>query len=411
MIHGVPQEGIARKPVAACFEIFDIDPLGHQGKDVNGTFSHTHVVHVVRQYVPNIGGLEDVVRNLARCQKDRFASLKIVTLDRLFNDPKRALARSQMIDGIEVVRIPFGGSSRYPLAPKVFQAAAGADLIHVHGVDFFFDAFAMSSLWNRTPLVATTHGGFFHTRNHALLKKIWFRTLTRFSANRYQALACCSASDLELFAAIAPQRAVLVENGVDLEKFGDAAARESRKGLVTIGRFSRNKHLERLLDVLACLRDRDAGWQLDIIGAESDLSAAEIGEMASAHGVRDGLRVLTGLSDKAIRHTLARSSLFVSASEYEGFGLALIEAMSAGLLPVVHPNTAFRSLADRHDLICLSDFAAPKETAAAILQRWQVAQDAPQLRAQIMKEVSRYSWQTTSAEYDRLYARALRRPG
>ena len=64
------------------------------------------------------------------------------------------------------------------------------------------------------------------------------------------------------------------------------------------------------------------------------------------------------------------STLAVSASEYEGFGLSIVEGMSVGLLPVLHDNAAFREThrLSQSGLIC--DFGQPREAAAAFL-RWR----------------------------------------
>ena len=48
------------------------------------------VVHVVRQYPPRLGGLEDAVSSLAACQRAAGLRVRVVTLDTLF---KRTLAR------------------------------------------------------------------------------------------------------------------------------------------------------------------------------------------------------------------------------------------------------------------------------------------------------------------------------
>eukprot|EP01036_Dinobryon_divergens_P045406 gene45406-60663_t len=180
---------------------------------------HPLIVHVVRQYSPSRGGLEDVVANLSSNLLDNGYRVRVVTLDRLFREPEKTLPAHAMAGNVEVVRIPWRGSSRYPIAPQVFRHIRDADLVHVHGVDFFFDALAWTRMLHRKPLVATTHGGFFHTKKFANLKKIWFSTVTRLSAFAYRSVICCSQSDLEMFRKIAAERAALIENGVDLVKF------------------------------------------------------------------------------------------------------------------------------------------------------------------------------------------------
>lgn len=365
------------------------------------------IVHVVRQFKPMVGGLEDVVFNLARHQFDRFRSVRVVTLDRLFSAPDKKLPKHETIEGIEVTRIPFSGSKRYPLAPQIFKAVGGADLVHVHAIDFFFDALAVGCWIHGRPMVATTHGGFFHTQKYAALKKIWFNSLTRLSVSQYEGIACCGESDLALFRPLAPAKCQLIENGVDLQKYGNAASEFPIKRLVTVGRFSVNKRLDRVLNAVKALYEQDASWQLDIIGSPSDLSADDLKKMVSGRGLTDNVQVHTGLTDLQVRDVFKEASLFLSASEYEGFGLVLIEALSAGLLPIVQENDAFQSLAKHHATVSLTDFSDAQSAALSVSNAFARLQKSPEVRDVGINSAKRHGWERVSVQYEEFYHRAL----
>ena len=365
------------------------------------------VVHVVRQFLPNRGGLEDVAHNLARQSLLRGYRVRVVTLNSLFSDPARLLPDCETIDGIEVVRIPWRGSTRYPLAPSVLRHIGDADLVHVHAIDFFFDFLALTRPIHRRKMIATTHGGFFHTQRFSAIKKVWFRTLTRFSAGRYEAVVGCSQSDADTFRKVAPRRIYLIENGTDTGKFAGASSPEPRRRIVTIGRFSVNKRLERLLDTLAELCRRDPAWQLDIIGVPSDLSVSDLEAMIAGRGLSDNATLRVGPDNADIRALLGQASIFASASEYEGFGLVAIEAMSAGLVPVLEGNPAYRSLAGRHSGILLSDFSRPETAAAAIEAAYGGLSGDPGLRSRLMAEAQTHSWHGAAMHYMELYARVI----
>lgn len=387
-----------------------MDAPGQRGnvECVTPAFSGKSIVHVVRQFSPSIGGLEDVVKNLALQQKDHFADVRVVTLDRLFTNPAERLPGRDVIDGIDVVRIPYRGSSRYPVAPSVLGAISGADLVHVHAIDFFYDFLAFTKPFHRRPLVATSHGGFFHTRKFARLKTVWFNTLTRFSTSRYSALACCSDSDLNLFNRIAPRKTSLIENGVDIEKFMDAGARQPTKRLLTLGRFSTNKRLECLMDVMASLCATDPEWHLDIAGMASDLTGEQLVAMAQTRGLSNNIDIHVGLGDAELKALIAQCSFFVSASEYEGFGLVLIEAMSAGLLPVVEANEAFGAIARKHEIVRTVDYSDSGMAAEALRLRFVALQQQPALRKTAVSAASSYGWPAKARQYEDLYRKVLR---
>lgn len=375
-------------------------PLGKSGSPL--------VVQVVRQYPPSRGGLEDVVSNLSRLLLKRGFRVRVVTLDRLFVDPGTTLPAHDVIDGVEVVRIPWKGSSRYPVAPQVFSHIGDADLVHVHAIDFFFDALAWTRPFHGKPMVATTHGGFFHTKNYAAIKNVWFKTVTRLSASAYRSVVCCSQSDLDLFSQIADRRSVLVENGVDNEKFARLSSPVPQRRIITIGRFSVNKRLDRLFDTIYALNKMEPGWALDVVGSVSDHSEADIRNEIARRGLEGQVSLHVGLENAEVRKLIGRASLFASASEYEGFGLVAVEAMSAGLVPVLHTNDAYNSLGKRHAGIFLADFSRPEEGAAAIRKAFRhLSSDPEVVRNSMIEAAATHAWASVADRYAEIYEGAL----
>ena len=368
------------------------------------------IVHVVRQYAPGIGGLEEFVASLAAQQLSAFAKVRVVTCDRVFSNPEKQLLSRETMDGIEVDRVSFLGSSRYPIMPGLWRAIRSADIVHVHGIDFAFDALAATRFLHKKPLFVTTHGGFFHTQAYATLKKVWFRTLTRMSAAGYQAVVCCSESDRETFSRIAGNRVRLIFNGVDIEKFAGAASKTLTKQAVTIGRFSSNKRLDLLLDMFAKLVGQDPEWKLEIFGVPFDISVEDLKGLIAERDLTNAVTLNVGLPVGDIRQALAQSSFFLSASAYEGFGLALIEAMSAGLIPLVQPNQAYRAFAEDHGNLNLCDFA-DAAAAASQLQSLhaRVRESLAEHQDVVMKTVQAYSWAHTAKTYSDLYESCLSR--
>lgn len=368
-------------------------------------------VQVVRQYAPNRGGLEDVVANLSAELRTRGYRVRVVTLDRQFTALDRKLPEREILKGVEVVRVPFHGSTRYPLAPGVFRHIGDADIVHVHAIDFFFDALAWGRFLHRKPLVATTHGGFFHTRNFGAIKKVWFQTVTRLSALGYRYLIGCSAQDTRAFQTIAGERVVQIDNGVNIDKFAGAASTKPVRRIVTLGRFSANKRLDNLLDTMQRLVRLQPDWRLDIVGIPGDVAEADLRRMIEERGLGRTVECHIGLPDSAIRALLGRCSLFASASDYEGFGLVAIEAMSAGLMPLLNPNTAYSDLASKHTEVRLCDFGASEKAAASIeaaFAELSAGAGADAYRMAAMQAAAGYSWERVADRYAELYAHVLK---
>ena len=363
------------------------------------------ITHVVRQFHPSVGGLENHVLDLAAAQVAAGNRVRVVTLDRLFKstDRKKLPAREDL-NGSEIVRIPFVGSSRYPIAPSVLRHIAQADVVHVHAIDFFFDYLAWMAPIHRRKLVATTHGGFFHTPYAAPLKRMWFSTITRASSKFYAAIVACSASDFERFRALRHPRITMIEDGVNTSKFRDAAARTFRKSIVSIGRFAQNKRIDLLVDFMRALTQQDPEWRLTIVGRPDDLRVSDVTALIEAARLTDAVDVVASPDDETLRRVMADSSFLASASDYEGFGMTAIEGMSAGLFPLLSVIPPFRRLVERTGLGLLLDYREPDQAAHDLLQETaQIASRYDEQRTTCMGAAARYDWSGVSQEIADLY--------
>ena len=366
------------------------------------------VVHVVRQFYPSVGGLEAVVMELAAAQLAHGHEVRVVTLDRLFSAAADGrLAPSERVSGIDVVRIPYRGSTRYPIAPSVLNFIKSADIVHVHAIDFFFDYLAWTKPFHGKPIVASTHGGFFHTSFAALLKRIYFNVITRLSAAWYDGIVAVSEADKELFAKIS-SKVVCIENGVNVQRFLDAAAQTPKKAIISIGRFSSNKRLDRLSSFFAKLRSHDPEWKLIIAGRPSELSAGDLRVLVERAGFSMGVQIIESPSDEKLRAAMKECSVLASSSEYEGFGLTAVEGMAAGLFPLLSDIPAFRHLIARTNVGMLVDFSNAEEAATNFLRQWeQVAKNYGQARAAAIQGAQQYEWNPVAKSYDRLYEKIL----
>ena len=217
---------------------------------------------------------------------------------------------------------------------------------------------------------------------------------------------------MALFSQIAARSAVLVENGVDTAKFAGLSSSTPMRRIVTIGRFSVNKRLDRLFDAMKVLQSLSPEWHLDVVGSPSDLGEEDLRGEIARRGLSGHVTLHVGVENAEVRRLIAQASLFASASEYEGFGLVAVEAMSAGLIPVLHSNDAYQVLATQHPGISLADFTRPEESAARIEQAFQALQADPAgKRDEMMAAASVHAWESVADRYIDVYRHALGKGG
>jgi alpha-1,3-mannosyltransferase len=367
------------------------------------------ITHVVRQFHPAVGGMENVVENLASAQRANGHQVRIVTLDRIFNTAKPyPLPKQEWFNGFEIVRIPFFGSRRYPIALSALRHIGDADIVHVHGIDFFFDYLGWTLPLHRRKLVVSTHGGFFHTSFAAGFKRLYFQCVTRLSLSWYSGVVTVSGPDDAIFARIRMHGRWMIENGVDTAKFFNAASMRPVKRMVAIGRLAGNKRLDRAIQFVAALRRFDPEWKLTIVGRPWDVSAADLVAQAESLGARDAVEIVTNACDDAIHTLITKCSILISTSEYEGFGLTVVEGMSAGLWPVMSDIPPFRLLADKTRLGTVLDFADPDAAAQAFLTQWpRVAARYEAMRSKAMDAAAAFEWRHVGEKYEVLYRSVL----
>ena len=369
------------------------------------------VAHIVRQFSPAVGGLEEAVHSIARSQRDHLGvDAHIITLDRIFDKPSR-LPVNDVVDGIPVLRLPWTGSTRYPLAPSVLRHVYSFDLLHVHAIDFFFDFLALSRPLHWRPMVASTHGGFFHSRELANLKRVWFSTVTRASVMAYQRIIACSHHDAELFKPIAGNRLTTIENGINQSKFAGASSESPCRTIISYGRFAKHKRLDALFPVLARLHENDPAWRLIIAGSYGDQTESELRSSAAGAGVEHLVEFVIGPTDAELRTLIARCSYFASFSAHEGFGLAAVEAMSAGLLPLLSGIEPFRRLVSAAGVGLIVDPDSVAQTSSAIASSFTTDMEIyTGRRAQCMQAARRYDWNAVARLYTDVYNDVLSRP-
>ena len=367
------------------------------------------IVHLVRQFHPGIGGMENYVEQLAVRQAEAGHQVRVATLNRIFDDPaKRVLRKRESWRGVDIARFPFSGSRRYPIAPNVLKALTGADIVHVHGVDFFVDYMAATKAIHRKALVLTTHGGFFHTGFARGLKQVYLSTVTRASLSQFGAVIACSQEDERLFKGVAGPRLRLIPNPVDIDKFA-GIANSASETIIYFGRLAPNKQVGALIDWFAGLAAQDPAAHLIVAGKPMGVDATELRERAKSLGLGDRFELHVTPTDDELRGLIARSGSYVCASSYEGFGLAAVEAASANLFPILSDIPPFADTVHRLGYGLLVDFADQSRWSEsyAMLRRAR-----PQFRskfdaAAIRAAVSPFDWGAAVPMFDDVYRKVL----
>jgi alpha-1,3-mannosyltransferase len=344
------------------------------------------ILHVVRQYHPAIGGLESYVSNMVKHQSAAGYHCEVLTLNKVFHGYEGKLQAEETIDGIPVKRVKFFGKRRFflPLISPFFFRRF--DAVHVHNTDMFFDYGAICAAITRVPFFATTHGGFFHTKDFSLIKKVYFQTVTRFSCLFYRHIFAISQNDYDTFKPL-KKTITLLHNAI--EPLGSDISKGT--DFLFIGRLAENKRVDLAIKVFAALKKHHGiQGQFHIIGPAWDVTIENLQGVALREDVPNEV-VFHGAADHhQMRDIAGKCGYFLSSSSFEGFGMSMLEAMSVGLIPFVQNNEAFAELVGKSGTGVCVDMIQTETAAKEIADNLKTVTDAT--RQQAYSFARRFSW-------------------
>lgn len=243
---------------------------------------------------------------------------------------------------LEIERVPAQGlfAALYgDIRTAAPRFARGADLVHIHGVwNPIGMAASRAARRLRAPYLVSTHGALHpscmldRSGKKATALALGWRRMLR-DARRVLCLNEEEARETDRIAR--KQVSLVVPNGVDLIVYDGLvrgafrATRGDRPYFVFVGRLDRVKGLDALLEAFAAYRTR--GGTADLVLVGPDWGEQKAIEGAAARAGLTGAVSFTGpLYDRRKLEALADAIAFVHRPRYEGFGLAVVEAMACG---------------------------------------------------------------------------------
>lgn len=296
-------------------------------------------------YLPMLGGVSTAVETI-RTHLERLGHDVIVVA------PRMAGARE---DPPHVIRVPALPAPTYPdfslplpLPPGLRRSIRGLDLDVFHAQHPFLLGGAARRLARELgrPLAFTYHTLYDKYAHYVPLPRLLVthgavRWSTRF-ANSVDVVIAPSEALAERLSAQGVHRPIeVIPTGVDLERFRAADRVAARCAvalpaagplLLYVGRLDREKNLVFLLDAFARIAAAHPTVRLALVGRGTQEHALQA--IAAARPSAERVHFVGGVAPADVVRYYQAADLFVFASTTETQGLAVLEAMAAGL-PVV----------------------------------------------------------------------------
>ncbi len=366
------------------------------------------VVHLIGR-LSRTGGVQVVVRRLAASVDPNRIDLHIVTMRPAWDDVSDVPAR--------VHHLGFGGS-RYRLRDRVSimwnmtQAVRRLrpDVVQIHSGMAWLGLLARLSS-PTTPFVLEVHDAPGSGRHGA-----WTDRFEGWCIRWLPMTAICHSSQVATAVASygAPARKISqFPLAADTESFRPRPHRvrnawRADNGFdpdtpiaVAVGRPANSKRIDLLVDAFAQVLINGADLRLLLVGCGD---SPQIHQQVDHLGLSDVVLLSSQLSDAEMPIAIASCDILCSTSEYEGFGLTIIEGMASGLPVVAMAVGGVRDLVSNDE----TGFLVPSGNTTIFTDRLRKLADSPSLRSRLgaasrLRAVERYGIETMAESFTEVY--------
>ena len=174
--------------------------------------------------------------------------------------------------------------------------------------------------------------------------------------------------------------------------------------LLAVGHLEPRKNYLRLIQALSLMHRAGQSHHLLIVGNDSgerNILDALIAEL----GLKDFVTLASGLSDFEVRCAYSLCKLFIFSSTYEGFGIPILEAMSAGRPMALSDIPVFREITEGRS-IYFSPFD-PQDIARGITLALSSKVDQDCMVRYGLQRSKRFEYSAIATNYQALYRELL----
>lgn len=298
-----------------------------------------------------------------------------------------------------VARLTFGPVSAARV--RRWLADGSFDVLHIH--EPVTPSLSLLALWAaQGPIVATFHSANLRSRAMQVAQPMLRPSLEKISAR----IAVSEDARRTLVDHLGGD-AVVIPNGVYVDRFGAAAARPEWSGtaqrptVAFVGRIDEpRKGLPVLAEAVPKVLASHPGTRFLVLGRGEGDGALEGLDPASQAAVE----LLGPLPDEDKAALLRSVDAYVAPhTGGESFGIVLVEAMSAGAPVVASDLGAFRRVLDDGDLGVLFGAGDPQALADALVGLLDDAEGREKLSLRASEAVRRYDWSRVAEQVLTVY--------
>ncbi len=273
--------------------------------------------------------------------------------------------------------------------------------INRDNIDVFFGPGYSLPLGTTVPSVVTLHDlSFFRRPDWFGLKEgLRRRTLTQTAvqiANRIITVSEFSKQELVDLLGVPTSRIQVIYNGITPFTRETVDNRDTRRLILYVGSIFNRRHIPTLITAFSHVHRVLDDAELVIVGPNRTYPHQNLDLLAKQQGVEDHVEFSDYVTEDRLRDLYRKARVFVFLSEYEGFGMTPLEALTAGVPAIVGDTQVAREVyRNGARYVNVND---ANEVAAAILKLLSDTSLHNEHVEIAKSSVSRYTWTATAKQ-------------
>jgi len=345
-------------------------------------------------YPSSVGGLGIHIHEMSRGQAALGNDVTVYTTN-LDHSPEEEFVSGYHVRRFKPIFELFGNALSLSMLPALMKNKNRFDVMHAHSHLFFSTNLCsiLETMDSSVPFVVTSHG-LIPASGPDWLHKVYIPTVGKFVFNSADRILCYTEEEKARLKKEAGVRSKIsvVHNGINTDLFHPKKDKKQTNRLLWIGRFTRGKGLDYLIDAFGVLSQKYPKLHLLLIGDGPEKS--NILDKISKLSIENRVIMRDFCPNSRLCEVYNSSDIFILPSFEEGVPRTIMEAMACGV-PVICTE-----LPHLVEMIKDVGITIPVKDSDAIVDAVSEIYSDPKLAEQFgingrNKAVEKYSWSDT----------------
>ena len=379
------------------------------------------VCYVLQNFLPFKGGAENNCLNLALQLKQQGHDVTVLTSNNGSNK------NYEEYQGIKIYRFKKLNKSYYfGFYPRIIKGIIESDaqIMHVHGFGFIWHDLGLiirKIVKPRSKIINTPHGPFMALKSYSFLQKLMkfvFSNIQKLYLNRlYSTVIAVNPNQHKWISesGITSSKIKYLPNGIKLDYFTETDTADistkyklGKKFIITfIGRYEKYKGLQDLIAVMPQLLEISKNIKLVAMGVTGSY-LPKLKQQIEQLKIESAVEIIENPEDIIIEKMLSLSKIFVLPSEWEAFGISILEAMAKGNAIISTRTEGGEFLIKEEINGFLYEFGNTTLLSEYLIKLYEDKVLIKKISGRNIKKAKQFTWEHISIDYQDILYDSLR---